>query len=570
MIMRRAQLVLASAACAAVVLGTHVENARACGCFTPPDPSVPIVQAGERILFAVANGQVTAHIQIQYAGDAKDFGWLLPLPSVPTLEVGTDELFTALINTTQPKYVLVRKYDDGCAVTQTTKGGGPTAAPGTNDSSGGDHDLVVVQSSVGPYDYAVLHADKKDEMLAWMAANHYFVPAGTDGVVAPYIHEGAYFLALKLKSGESTGSLQPVVVKYASDLPMIPIVLTSVAAQPDMGIQVWMLGAGRAIPRNYYHTVINEALLDWSNGAQNYNDVIIAATKEAEGRHTFVTEFAGKSSVMQNALGGPERFGSTATLAAEPDIASFLDYLARNGYPTRTVGPGGPVFFVQQSYSTPMLGILGQYIPVPPKLPVASPSDFYLEASYYLGAYRQQYPEQFVGWNPDYQPAKLAAAIEERIVAPTRAASALFDTYPYLTRLYTTLSPEQMDKDPVFSYNPGLPDYPNVHTATLEVHCALFGITDPTKAPATLALPSGLRVEYANGFPAAVPRLPYSLRIEVLSEEGGPQVVVDNQATIADRVSGSGCSVGAGSGGPWAAVLVAAALWAARRRRQPG
>ena len=80
----------------------YTSDAAACGCFTPPDPSVPIVQAGERIAFAMSNGTVTAHIQIQYQGTASDFGWLLPLPSVPTLELGTDELFTQLIGTTQP------------------------------------------------------------------------------------------------------------------------------------------------------------------------------------------------------------------------------------------------------------------------------------------------------------------------------------------------------------------------------------------------------------------------------------------------------------------------------------
>src|SRR5262249_1646226 len=128
-------------------LGIEARNAEACGCFTPPDPSVPVVQAGERILFAVKDGQVTAHIQIQYAGDAADFGWLLPLPSVPTLQVGTDELFTSLINNTQPKYVLVRKYDDSCSFR-----GGPF--PGSTNTSGnsapsedgtGKGNLVVVQ-----------------------------------------------------------------------------------------------------------------------------------------------------------------------------------------------------------------------------------------------------------------------------------------------------------------------------------------------------------------------------------------------------------------------------------------
>jgi hypothetical protein len=64
---------------------------------------VPIVQAGERILFAIDSGKVTAHIQIQYAGDADEFGWILPLPSVPTLELGTDELLNQLLTGNQPK-----------------------------------------------------------------------------------------------------------------------------------------------------------------------------------------------------------------------------------------------------------------------------------------------------------------------------------------------------------------------------------------------------------------------------------------------------------------------------------
>ncbi len=92
-----------SAAVVVSALTWFSQPAEACGCFTPPDATVPIVQAGERILFAVENGVVTAHIQLQYAGDAKDFGWLLPLPSVPVVKVGTDELFTRLIATTQPR-----------------------------------------------------------------------------------------------------------------------------------------------------------------------------------------------------------------------------------------------------------------------------------------------------------------------------------------------------------------------------------------------------------------------------------------------------------------------------------
>src|SRR5258706_419097 len=197
--------------------------AYACGCFTPPDPTVPVVQAGEKILFAVKDGEVTAHVQVQYAGNGGEFGWLLPLPAGPGLELGVDELFTA----------------------------------------------------------------------------------GTDQSVLPYIRTGAFFLALKLRSGQTTGDLQPVVLRYASDVGMIPITLTSTGAEENMAVQVWMLGSGRAIPRNYRHTVLNDAVIDWRTAGSNYQSVIIRAAGEAPAKQTFVTEYAGSSSVMRDRLAPP-------------------------------------------------------------------------------------------------------------------------------------------------------------------------------------------------------------------------------------------------------------------------
>ena len=41
-----------------------------------------------------------------------------------------------------------------------------------------------MQSSIGPYDYAVLKADDKTAMLDWLATNHYVVPAGTPVAVS--------------------------------------------------------------------------------------------------------------------------------------------------------------------------------------------------------------------------------------------------------------------------------------------------------------------------------------------------------------------------------------------------
>lgn len=536
--------------------------ARACGCFTPPDPSVPVVQAGERILFSIENGKVTAHIQIQYAGSAGEFGWLLPLPSVPTMKLGTDELFTALTGTTQPKYRLVRQYEGNCTFNPANfRGGVPGAvgsptAGGSNDSGSGP--VVVAQGSVGPFDYAVLKAETKQEMLDWLAQNRYFVPAGTDETVGRYLHAGAYFLALKLRPGQSTGDLQPVIVEYDAERAMIPIVLTSVAAQPNMGIQVWMLGEGRAIPHNYYHTVINDLAIDWQNAGQNYNDVITAAVGQAPGKHSFVTEYAGPSAVMKNVLLPQGRFGTMAELAASSDAFAFIRYLRTHSYP----------------FTSQLIAILERGLgAVPAQLASmkVTPEQFFVSADYY----RAQYPSAFAGWPAQYQPQELASEIEQRIVEPTTEASALFDRFPYLTRLYTTLSPEDMNKDPTFGFNKSLPDIANVHEATLTYFCGALS-NDPATTPARLVTEQGWVREFPAGTGSAgIQAASLNLavrRLEELSEEGPPRIVADNPPP-----NGCGCAVSGESGGTVATAgllgaaafgLIAGAATRLRRKRR--
>lgn len=553
---------------AIVAVATWAGRAEACGCFAPPDPTVPVVQAGERILFATANGQVTAHIQIQYAGDAKDFGWLLPVPSVPTLKVGTEELFTQLIATTQPRYFVQVRATGNCSGLFPGVGFANAApsARGVEDSEfGGGGSPLVIQSSIGPYDYAVLKADDKTAMLKWLADNRYFIPVGTEDVVGPYIRPGAFFLALKLQSGKSAGDIQPVVLQYPSDLPMIPIILTSVAAQPNMGIQVWMLGNGRAIPRNYRHVVLNDSQLDWFNSAQNYNDVVIKAVSEAPEKHAFLTEYAGTSDVMKDVLDGPTRFGTQDALAALTDPAAFVEYLFENGYAPVPPNQGGRFAPAQQVLPPTLKSIVLAAIPFPTGLKGTTNEDQFLaQLRYYLGEYRTRNPALFTGYQTNFVPAALAGEIFEKVVKPAREAGALFKQYPTLTRLYTTLSPQDMTRDPVFSYNPTLPEVSRDHTATYEVNCGIAG--SQFTSPGRLITEQGWSIKYPNGRGSAPERSlaqgPAALRVETLAEEGAPIVDLDNTVPIRQVQGCGGCS----AVDPLGLGLLAMAAFLRRRR----
>ena len=56
-------------------------------------------------------------------------------------------------------------------------------------------------------------------------------------------------------------------------------------------------------------------------------------------------------------------------------------------------------------------------------------------------------------------------------------AQEMFDKFPYLTRMYSTVSPEEMDRDPIFEFNASLEDVSNAHEATLVMTCEEGGVS---------------------------------------------------------------------------------------------
>ncbi|HEX6835761.1 MAG TPA: DUF2330 domain-containing protein [Polyangia bacterium] len=518
--MLRRLVVTAAAAFAAA----HAADARACGCFAMGSTAQPVVQAGERILFAHEGDQVIAYIQIKYQGAADQFGWIVPLPTVPTLEVGTDELFTMLDQTTLPQYRLMNnvQYCGGGTSSSTDVDGaggcgfGNASSPGYGGGGASDmgiyasHDMaaggvVVTQASIGPYDYAVLKADDETAMLQWLSDNRYFVPAGTDAAVMPYIHPGAYFLALKLRGGATTGDIAPIVLRYTSDLPMIPITLTQVGAVDNMGILVWVAGEARAIPRNYYHVVVDD-LPVWFGNFSTYNQDLIDAVHEAPGKHGFITQYAGGSQLVWNKLDYPGRFGDPAILRTQATPSDYLRYLRNNSYP----------------FDGTMLSILLRYLPEPQALVDAGvqPSQYYANYDYYAST---QPAGDSDGGVAMFDPGPITDDIVAGIVTPMKEVNALLGRHPYLTRLYTALSPKDMTIDPVFSSNRDIGNVSLVHSASLTSPC----IGDPwlhTDAEA-------YEVQYISGLAPNL-RIPRALRVELIRDAGPPELVQDNDAAI--------------------------------------
>lgn len=484
-----------------ICYGLMIPTALACGGFFCQQPNAPILQTGEAIVFAVDEeaNTVTMHVQIMYEGPAEGFSWILPVPSTPTISVGTDLLFRGLFQTTLPTFQLdiVEEASESCSLDKAV----PLPCPFVNsfglgvDPSDGNKAAVVEQGSVGPFTFVILEPAEKDpsSILRWLVDNGYDQPKGADDLLNYYAIQGMQFVALRLQKDTEIGEIEPIVLTYnlpESDgtdtttvatatetaaqtsrrtaLAGVPIQLTRIAAVDNMEVQVYILGDARAVPLNYLEVKLDDTQVNWvgciANPAcydEDYRQRYQTVT-ETIGNHTFITEYAGSTDILDKVITLNQV--SMHDLMRAKDPLEFLTILSEDSVPdTRRV-----------------TSLVNQYIP--PIFPETAPSFCQELNSAYQG------PSQHFGivsaeclWGykptPDWTwDAKgLALVLEENIFSPANQAQEMVDRYPYLTRLYTSLSPDQMIKDPFFAFKPELRTVSHIHKAVAVPECIIDG-----------------------------------------------------------------------------------------------
>ena len=116
---------------------------------------------------------------------------------------------------------------------------------------------VIEQGSVGPYDYVTIAVDptprrsgRGRDRLAHEQRLRADRPRRRR-CSARTCADGLNLLAFKLTSDADAGAIRPVMLTYESERPVIPLRPAAVAAQDDMGIQVWVIGPSQAVPDNY-------------------------------------------------------------------------------------------------------------------------------------------------------------------------------------------------------------------------------------------------------------------------------------------------------------------------------
>jgi len=381
-------------------------------------------------------------------GNAEDFSWVVPVPDTPEISIGAESTFDELDFSTRPLFALGQE-GQVCPADQINlaeaDGGIPTSAPAGSDGGG-----VVIEEEleVGPFDVQVISSDTPDQMAIWLQDNGYLLTDRGSELLQPYVLAGMKFVALKLRSGESAGSIQPLIMKYPSTKPMVPIRLTAVAAEDDMGVLVWVVNNARAIPENYEHVIPNYARLNWFAGPGNtygsYQSLITAAMNEADSGQGFATDYAGPiDEAIAGALSDPRTV--EATLAELDLLTRDAEYLVESVF--RSLSPGNALARLQSI------------------LPLPADADQF--------AYSDANRLEAIFTPTELRDARVAmrASTVERELEPLRNSVNLLPENSYLTRLYTTLSADEMSADPTFNYNSSMPEQRREREAMLRASC---------------------------------------------------------------------------------------------------
>jgi MYXO-CTERM domain-containing protein len=301
------------------------QPAQACGGFFCS--STPVDQNAERVVFKIRDdGRTDMIVQISYQGKAEDFAWILPLAEPPKKEdlgVFPQRALTALDAQT------------GVVVSQScarAANGGPFPAAGTVADDSEEHTVdVYVRTQIGNYEVAVIGSEDAQALADWLKDNDFRMSDAMLGFIKLYVAEGMKFLALKLLPEKTANDITPFKLTLAGESPSIPLRLSAVAAEPEMGIVVWVLGKSRYEPANAEELTIDNKLLRLDERYRsNWLPLVARAVDEAQGRG-FVVEYAEALTNLRSLL-----MNSFTSATDQVDARNALsDLFANASYITR-------------------------------------------------------------------------------------------------------------------------------------------------------------------------------------------------------------------------------------------
>jgi hypothetical protein len=298
-----------------VALVGDVRRAEACGCLSPPavtEGDYAVNQEAEQIIFEAEPGWVTAHVMIRYAGDPAQFAWIVPVPEVPELGVSPASTFALLDQLSAPQISITT--EDICPRSEwACQYHAPLSCPGDDNAGypgygiadasagfgdaapGGSEPPVTVISTqvVGDYQTVTFRASEASAAVQWLRDNGFIVNQTTSIYMESYIAANMVFVAAKLVPGAGVKAIKPLKLRYRAAHPTVPLILTAVAAEPNLTVNTFIYSSAPFRPLGHPVVTIDPNRLATDRlGRSNYPMVLSRAIDEAGG-DGFAIEYRG-------------------------------------------------------------------------------------------------------------------------------------------------------------------------------------------------------------------------------------------------------------------------------------
>ena len=230
-----------------LVLFLAPADLQADGMFVAPkfvwDKHKDINEPTQKAILVYDNGCEDLILQVKYEGPVAEFGWLIPVPNLPTVEKGTMKCFYELSQYTQKLWErpVYETHGRGMGVASLSAGGQPEPPV-----------KVIETKTVGAYETAVLSTKDAGALAKWLETNHFYFPPNKTEVLDAYVQQQWYFVAVKVSLGQglqeslssrfrlASGELPPLQISFACDRCVFPLKISSVNGRPSE-VQIYVL-----------------------------------------------------------------------------------------------------------------------------------------------------------------------------------------------------------------------------------------------------------------------------------------------------------------------------------------
>lgn len=294
---------------AAIVVSTLLvpAAAEACGgCFVQQSGNT--VVTGHRMALSISPQQTVLWDQFQYAGDAEDFAWVLPIKPGARVELSSDAWFEVLeagtVTTVLSPQINCGGSSGGFGCGAQADSAGSLSAEGTNDAV-----TVVHQGTVGPFETVTLHASEPGALNNWLDSHNYAIDDGTQPIIDAYVKEGFDFIALKLIPGNDVSLMKPVRVVTSGASGTLPLRMVAAGTGANVPIILYVISEGRYEAQSFPNAKIPFELLSWDFSAQQSNYAEVRATILGSGAgDNWLTTYAQLGALL-SPVANPYGFG---------------------------------------------------------------------------------------------------------------------------------------------------------------------------------------------------------------------------------------------------------------------